>query len=90
MRGAGWESDHCRAPFVRPGRFRGAGSEPRHRSMWVYHSTACAGSLAQLLTYGLAVRALFGGSLATSHASLATAFLIYGTGIRNAAKSLKT
>jgi hypothetical protein len=67
-------------------------------SMPLCPSTACAGSLAQLLTYGLAVRALFGGSLATSLSSLATAFpwppavwrLIYGTGIRNRAKSLKT
>jgi hypothetical protein len=67
----------------------GAGFQPRRKSMGLGPPTACAGSPAQLPPYGVAVRALFRGPLATNHPTLATAFLIYGTGIRNRGKPLK-
>jgi hypothetical protein len=67
-----------------------AGFKPRRKQMVLRPTTACAVSPAQLPPCGVAVRAILRGLLATQHSPLATAFLIYGTGIRNRAKPLKT
>jgi hypothetical protein len=79
MMGTGWNVNLCRAGF-----------KPRRRQMLLRPSTACAGSPAQSPPYGVDVRAVLEGPLATNHSTLATVFLIYGTGIRNRAKPLKT
>jgi hypothetical protein len=80
MRGAGWNLDPCRAGF-----------KPRRKQMLVSLLTTCAcppdfwraESPAQLPPCGVEVRAFRQGPLVA-------AFLIYGTGIRNRAKWLKT
>jgi hypothetical protein len=73
------DSDLCRARF-----------QPRRRPMRLTLSTACADSPAQSPPFDAEVRAIRRGSLATRHSPLAAAILIYGTGIRNHSKSLKT
>jgi hypothetical protein len=68
----------------------GAGFQSRRKQMVLGPTTACAGSPAQFRTYAVDVRTCLPGSLVTRHLSLVTGFLIYGTGIRNRAKPLKT
>jgi hypothetical protein len=68
----------------------GAGFQPRRTQMVLGPTTACAGSPAQFRTYAVDDRTCLPGSLVTRHLSLVTGFLIYGTGIRNRAKPLKT